>query len=222
MHDKRDSSGKRHRCIEWLDSQAPRSVIFVSFGTTTSFSDEQIQEIAIGLLESEQKFIWILREADKGDVFESKDARKIELPKGYEEEIGGKGMVVRDWAPQLEILGHPSTGGFMSHCGWNSCMESISMGVPMAAWPIHSDQPRNALLVTSVLKIGIVVKDWARRDELVTSFAVEKAVKRLMASKDGDEIRKRAEELGGSVRQTVTDGGAARLDLESFIAHISR
>uniref|UniRef100_A0A5B7AP14 Glycosyltransferase n=1 Tax=Davidia involucrata TaxID=16924 RepID=A0A5B7AP14_DAVIN len=214
-------SNQRHKCLEWLDKQGPNSVIFVSFGTTTSLSDEQIKELAIGLEQTEQKFIWVLRDADKGDVF-SGEVRRAELPKGFEERVKGKGMVVRDWAPQLEILGHPSTGGFMSHCGWNSCMESLTMGVPIAAWPMHSDQPRNTALITKVLKVGVVVKDWARQDELVTSSMVEEAVKRLMASKEGDEIRKRAAELGGAVRQSVAEGGVSRMELDSFIAHITR
>ena len=72
-----------------------------------------------------------------------------------EERTKGKGMVVREWVPQVKILGHPSTGGFMSHCGWNSCVESISMGVPIAAWPMHADQPFNAVLITKVLKVGV-------------------------------------------------------------------
>ena len=95
---------------------------------------------------SKQKFIWVVRDADKGDVFDEDGVRTAELPKGFEERVKGTGLVVRDWAPQLEILSHSSTGGFMSHCGWNSCMESMTMGVPIVAWPMHSDQPRNRVL----------------------------------------------------------------------------
>ncbi|KAK9057722.1 hypothetical protein SSX86_022558 [Deinandra increscens subsp. villosa] len=136
-----DVDYKRHKSLEWLDKQAQDSVIYVAFGSTTSFSDEQIQELAIGLENSGQKFIWVLRDADKGDIFKG-EGRNIELPKGFEERLGGKGLVVREWAPQLELLAHIATGGFMSHCGWNSSIESISMGVPIAAWPMHSEQPK--------------------------------------------------------------------------------
>lgn len=216
LFDRRDQI-KPHECIEWLDDQEPNSVIFVSFGTTTSLSDEEIQELAMGLERSEQKFIWVLREADKGDIFTG-ESRKVELPDGYEERVGERGLIVRDWAPQLEILGHVSTGGFMSHCGWNSCMESISMGVPIAAWPMHSDQPRNAFLITEVLKIGLVLKDWEKRDELVSSVAVAECVKRLMDSDEGNEVRQRVMEL----RKSVVDGGGSSKEMESFIAHITR
>ncbi|XP_060177354.1 zeatin O-glucosyltransferase-like [Lycium barbarum] len=210
-------SRKPSICIDWLDKQEPNSVIFVSFGTTTSLSDEEIKELAIGLEKSQQKFIWVLRDADTCDIFNGK-SRKVELPKGYEERVGKRGLIVRDWAPQLEILGHVSTGGFMSHCGWNSCMESTSMGVPIIAWPMHSDQPINAYLVTVVLKIGVVLKDWAKRDELVSSVEVEKCVKRLMGSEEGDVMRKKAMELSKS----VVNGGGSGKEMDSFIAHITR
>ncbi|XP_060177439.1 zeatin O-glucosyltransferase-like isoform X2 [Lycium barbarum] len=213
---------QRHKSLTWLDKQGPKSVIFVSFGTTTSFSDEQIKEIAIGLEQSQQKFIWVLRDADKENVFSKDFTKKIELPKGFEERVKERGIVVRDWAPQLEILAHTSTGGFLSHCGWNSCMESISMGVPLAAWPMHSDQPRNTVLITKILKVGSVIKDWARRDELVKSSKIEKVVRILMASQEGEEMRKRAEELSVGVNKAVGEGGVTKDGFDSFIAHITR
>lgn len=215
----------RPKCLKWLDKQAPNSVIFVSFGTTTSLTQDQIQELAIGLDKSNQKFIWVLRDADKGDIFADDDLvfqKHDMLPKGYEEKIKEKGMIVRDWAPQLEILGHSSTAGFMSHCGWNSCMESITMGVPILAWPMHSDQPRNTVLLTKFLKIGLIVKNWGLRDDLVTAEIIENAIKKLMNSEEGSEIRKRAAMMGDDVRKSVRYGGNSCLELDSFVAHISR
>ncbi|KAK8609177.1 hypothetical protein V6N13_025484 [Hibiscus sabdariffa] len=219
--EKNSSSGSRHHCLEWLDKQAINSVLYVSFGTTTTMGDEQIQELAIGLRRSNQKFIWVLRDADRGDVFNG-EVRSPEIPKGYDDSAKDKGLVVRDWAPQLEILAHAAIGGFVSHCGWNSCMESITMGVPIGAWPMHSDQPRNAVLITKLLKVGITVRDWAHRDDIVTAALVENAVRRLMASKEGDEVRKRAAELGGAVRQSVGEGEIFSEEWDSFITHIIR
>ncbi|KAE8683606.1 Zeatin O-xylosyltransferase [Hibiscus syriacus] len=216
----KDSSGNRHHCLEWLDKQAINSVLYVSFGTTTSMEDEQIQELAIGLRRSEQAFIWVLRDADKCDVFNG-EVRSPELPHGYVDSVKEKGLVIRDWAPQLEILAHPAVGGFVSHCGWNSCMESITMGVPIGAWPMHSDQPRNAVLITKLLKVGITVKDWAHRDETATAAVVEDAVRCLMTSKEGDEVRKRAAELRVGVRQSVGEGEVSK-EWDSFITRIIR
>lgn len=214
----KNDSRIRHKCLEWLDDQEPDSVIFVSFGTTTSLSDEQIQELAHGLERSEQKFVWVVRDADKGDIFAADEVRTSELPLGFEERVRERGIVVRDWAPQVEILGHASVGGFMSHCGWNSCMESISNGVPMAAWPMHSDQPTNAFLVTEVLKIGVRVVDWVYRNEVVAAERVRDAVTKLMASEEGEEMRRRAKEMGSLVRKAQVSS----LEFDSFITHITR
>ncbi|KAJ9673156.1 hypothetical protein PVL29_026435 [Vitis rotundifolia] len=166
-----------HKCLEWLDKQAPVSILLVSFGTTT----------------------------------------RAELPKGYEKRVVGKRMWLvwkqwdwewlRDWAPQLEILGHVSTGGFMSHCGCNSCMEGITMGVPTAAWPMHLDQPQNK---------------WEHQEPLVTSSTIEKALRRLMTLKEGNDIKKSIVELGGAIQGSMDDGGASRMELDSFIARITR
>ncbi|GLT26562.1 hypothetical protein SLA2020_016190 [Shorea laevis] len=212
----------KNKCVEWLDKQPPHSVIYISFGTTCSMTEEQVRELAMGLEESKIRFIWVLKDADRANVFADKEGSGPELPKGFEERTGGVGMVVRGWVPQAEILRHPSIGGFMSHCGWGSVLESISEGVPILAWPMHSDQPRNAVLVTRVLKIGLVVRDWSRRKELVMASAVKDAVRTLMASMEGDMMRRRADELGGVVRQATAEGGVSRMELEAFIDHITK
>ncbi|KAH7842857.1 hypothetical protein Vadar_009853 [Vaccinium darrowii] len=214
-------SNSQHKCLEWLDKQVPKSVLYVSFGTTTSLKDEQIKELAIGLEQSKRNFLWILRDADKGDIFAG-DVKRAQLPEGYEERVKEFGLVVRDWAPQVEILGHPSTRWFMSHCGWNSCLESITVGVPIAAWPMHSDQPRNAFLVTDILKVGMTVNAWEEGKEIVSSSTIARAVQRMMGSKEGEEARKRADEIGSATREAVEEGGISRLELDAFIAHITR
>ncbi|XP_047163275.1 zeatin O-glucosyltransferase-like [Vigna umbellata] len=220
--EKNDSTEFRHPCMEWLDKQEPNSVIYVCFGTTTTFTEEQNHHIATGLEQSKQKFIWVLRDADKGNIFDGSEAKEHELPNGFEERVKGMGLVVRDWAPQSEILSHPSMGGFLSHCGWNSCLESLSMGVPIAAWPIHSDQPKNAALVTEVLKAGLVVRDWSQRNELVTASDVENCVRRLMQTKEGEEMRERALRLKNDINRSTNEGGISRMEMESFISHITQ
>ncbi|XP_073157654.1 zeatin O-glucosyltransferase-like [Henckelia pumila] len=218
-----EGGGSRHTCLDWLDKQAPRSVIYVSFGTTTSFSDEEAMEFAIGLEQSKQKFVWVLRDADKADIFAGGEARKIGLPKGFEEKVKENGLVLRYWVPQKEILAHKSIGGFMSHCGWNSCYESIAAGVPVAAWPIHSDQPMNALFLTEVLKIGFTVGKWEERKEMVKAERIKNVVERLMASEEGDEMRRRAQVLSAAiVESTAADGGESGREFDEFISHISR
>ncbi|XP_055808029.1 zeatin O-xylosyltransferase-like isoform X2 [Solanum dulcamara] len=223
---KKKSSEQTHECFSWLDKKELNSVIYVSFGSTTTLSKEQVNELAFGLEQSGQKFIWVLRGADKkgeDNVDNSKRGSNFDLPEGFEKRIKEKGVgfIEKNWAPQLEILAHGSIGGFMSHCGWNSCSESISMGVPMAAWPIHSDQPRNTVLITKVLKIGIVVRDWENRDKLVSAVKIENAVRNLMASAEGEELRLRVAEMSGAVKKSVMNG-ASRKEMDSFVAHITR
>ncbi|MCL7025830.1 hypothetical protein MKW94_020432 [Papaver nudicaule] len=222
--DSTENSDSRHECLVWLDSQPKDSVLYVAFGTTITLSREEINELAIGLQHSEQRFIWVLRETDQADgSADGSQVCNIELPEGYEERMEGIGMIVRDWAPQIEILAHPSTGGFLSHCGWNSCMESLTMGVPIAAWPMHSDQPWNTVLVTDVLKVGLVVREWESRNEVISSTMIENAVMKLMVSEDGHDMRQRAEQLGVDVRHSVkSEDGSSNAELNSFLAHISR
>ncbi|KAF5193249.1 Zeatin o-glucosyltransferase [Thalictrum thalictroides] len=211
-----------HKCLEWLNKQPPTSVIFVSFGTTTTMSDDEITQIAMGLEKSEQRFIWVLRDADQSDIYEGKEGRNAQLPNGFEERIKGRGLVVRDWAPQIKVLAHPSTGGFLSRCGWNSCLESLSMGVPIAALPSHSDHPANSLLVTQVLKVGLLVREWEQKDELLSADTIACSIRKLMVSDEGNMMRKRAKDLGANVRSAVSTGGSSTIHLESFLNHISR
>ncbi|XP_057784491.1 zeatin O-glucosyltransferase-like [Salvia miltiorrhiza] len=211
-----DHNLHRHECLQWLNTKERNSVTLVSFGTTTSFPDDQIEELAIGLEESGVNFIWVVREADRGDCG---GGGEKPVPEGFEERVRERGMVVRDWAPQLEILGHSATGGFVTHCGWNSCIESLSMGKPIGAWPMHSDQPRNAVLMTEVLRVGVVVRDWGKRNEVLRAPAIAVALRRLMAS---EEMRRKAEEVGEIVRRAAAEGGATRLEMDSFVTHITR
>lgn len=214
-------SRSRHKTLEWLDKHEPNSVIYVAFGTTVSMTDDEITELASGLEESGVRFLWVLRDADRGDVFDG-EIRRYRLPEGFEERVEGVGMVEREWAPQPQILAHPATGGFMSHCGWNSCVESLTTGVAMAAWPMHSDQPRNTALITEVLRVGVVVREWRERNKVVKTGSIANVVRRLMASEEGRQIRQRAEELGAAVRGAAEHGGASRSELDSFVAHIIR
>ncbi|PON81188.1 UDP-glucuronosyl/UDP-glucosyltransferase [Trema orientale] len=208
--------------FEWLDQQEPNSVLYISFGTIFTPSDEDIKEIALGLEQSGVKFVWVLRgHADILNSLSNEEGRGPQLPDGFEERMRGMGLVVREWVPQVKILEHPSTGGFMSHCGWNSCMESISMGVPIAAWPLQVDQPVNALLITEVLKVGVAIREWRQRDELVTSSMINRAVRKLMVL-EGEEMRKRVVEIGERVKRSAAEGGDCRLEWDSFIAHITR
>lgn len=111
----------------------------------------------------------------------------------------------------------------MSHCEWNSCLESIIVGVPLAAWPMHSDQPLNVIFITKILKVGLFVREWAQKDKMVKASTIKNVVERLMVSQRGNEIRKRAEELSVKVRGSMEEWSNSCKELDCFfIAHINR
>lgn len=127
----------RDPCLKWLDTQPDSSVLYVSFGSVAVLSIEQIQEIAQGLEASGQRFLLVLRPPSNPENVPL-------LPEGFEERTRGRGFVQVGWAPQLWVLSHRAVGGFLTHCGWNSTLESICRGVPMLAWPIQAEQAMNA------------------------------------------------------------------------------
>ncbi|XP_031482436.1 zeatin O-xylosyltransferase-like [Nymphaea colorata] len=210
--------------FNWLDMQPDRSVLYVSFGSNSSLSSAQVSELAAGLEQTGKRFLWVLRAADRGNIFKKGTRPEIHLPEGFEQRVRGSGLVVRGWAPQLEILSHGAVGGFLSHCGWNSCMESLSLGVPLATWPLHSDQPANAQLVTEVLKVGVVVRAWGGgAEEVVTAGKIEKAVRRLMAdTPEAEAIRERSAKVRDAARGAWAPSGSSTAALDSFIRLVTR
>ncbi|KAM0879939.1 hypothetical protein ACQ4PT_033904 [Festuca glaucescens] len=115
-------------CVGWLDEQAPRSVVYASLGSVVVLAAEELAELAYGLASSGRPFLWVVRA----------DCRAM-LPQGYLDSIVGRGMVV-PWSPQDLVLAHPSTACFLTHCGWNSTLETLAAGVPVVAFPQWGDQ----------------------------------------------------------------------------------
>ncbi|KAM5549395.1 scopoletin glucosyltransferase-like [Rosa sericea] len=208
-----------HECQKWLDSKKPNSVIYVSFGSVVKFDDAQLMEIALGLEASGQQFIWVVKKDEKNDHESDKDW----LPEGFEKRAEGRGLVIRGWAPQVQILEHVSVGGFVTHCGWNSTLEAVSAGVPMVTWPAFADQFHNEKLVTQILGIGvgIGVSNWARfGGERVKSEAIEKVVKQIMVGEEAEGMRSRAKKLGEVARTSVVEGGSSYKDLNRLISEL--
>ncbi|GAB2274425.1 hypothetical protein Dimus_009195 [Dionaea muscipula] len=174
---KEDSS-----CISWLDKHQPNSVLYVSFGSIASISAAEFVEIAWGLEASKQPFLWVIR---SGLIHGGDDWRKL-LPRNNLELIDERSCFV-SWAPQKQVLAHPAVGGFWSHCGWNSTLESICEGVPVICRPFFGDQFANTMYITGVWKVGLELKDnQFERSE------IERCIRRLMEEKEGEEMRSRA------------------------------
>ncbi|KAM0843079.1 hypothetical protein ACQ4PT_057946 [Festuca glaucescens] len=116
-------------CIDWLDSKPDRSVVYLCFGTLTHVSEAQLDELALGLEASGKPFLWVVRAAEKWTP-----------PEGWEGRVGNRGSFLTAWAPQTAILGHPAVGAFVTHCGWNSVLETVAAGVPVLTWPMVFEQ----------------------------------------------------------------------------------
>ena len=142
-----------HKSLLWLDTQSSKSVLYVSFGSMAKVSIEQVKEIADGLEMSHHAFLWVIR----ADLLEyNLDGKASEFKAIFSEflERTKDRALVAPWVPQTAVLSHPAVGAFLTHCGWNSTIESISCGVPMLGWPRLSEQNTNCRYITHVWKSG--------------------------------------------------------------------
>ncbi|KAJ4843761.1 hypothetical protein Tsubulata_034593 [Turnera subulata] len=179
---------ERAEITEWLNKKDPSSVVYVSFGTEYYLSKEEREELAHGLLLSQVSFIWVLR-FPHGEKINVKDA----LPEGFAEMVGEGGLIVEDWAPQKKILEHACIGGFVSHCGWGSVIESMRFGVPIIGMPMLYDQPLNAKLVGEV-GVGLEIKR-GKNNRKIEREEVARVIKQVLVEKGGENVRRRAREL---------------------------
>ncbi|CAO2838728.1 unnamed protein product [Amaranthus hypochondriacus] len=218
-----NNGGERHECLSWLDSQPSQSVVYLGFGSRGMFSKEQLWEIAIGLDNSGVRFLWVVRSPppptskDMNNVFlapPEPDLNSI-LPEGFLDRTKDRGLVVKSWVPQIQILGHQSVGGFVTHCGWNSILEAVDDGVPMVAWPLYAEQRFNKVLL--VEEIGIALPMNESKDRFVCSSEIEKRVKQIISSKEGDVVRKRVLELKGEAKATINEEGSSNIALKTLI-----
>ncbi|RCV17734.1 hypothetical protein SETIT_3G243400v2 [Setaria italica] len=171
-----DGAKGKHECIAWLDEQPEQSVVFLCFGSMAEarFSEAQLKEIAVGLENSGHRFLWVAVGPADPDL-------DVLLPEGFLERTNGRGLVVKQWALQVDVLRHKATGLFVTHCGWNSVLEGITAGVPMLCLPLYSEQKMNKVFMVEEAGIGVEVVGW--QQGLVRSEEVE-ARARVTAHKE--------------------------------------
>lgn len=200
-------------CLKWLDDQPNGSVLFVCFGSGGTLSQKQLNELALGLEMSEQRFLWVLKCPDEKatnatyfSVHSMKEDNPFDyLPKGFLDRTKGVGLVVPSWAPQIQVLSHGSTGGFLSHCGWNSVLESIVHGVPLIAWPLYAEQKMNAVLLTDDLKVAWRVK--VNENGLVGREDIATYARGLIQGEDGKMLRIKMRALRDAAANALTPDG---------------
>ncbi|XP_057794565.1 7-deoxyloganetin glucosyltransferase-like [Salvia miltiorrhiza] len=191
-------------CLEWLDSQEPNSVVYVNFGSITVMTPDQLTEFAWGLANSNRPFLWIIRP----DLVSGDNAV---LAPQFLEVTSGRGRLA-GWCPQEKVLSHPAVGGFLTHSGWNSTLESLCSGVPMICWPFFAEQQTNCWYCCSRWGVGMEIDSDVKRDE------VEKQVRSLMGGEEGEEMRKRAAEWKNLAAEAAK--GSSRRNLSKVIDEV--
>ncbi|CAI0422315.1 unnamed protein product [Linum tenue] len=191
------------KCVEWIDRREADSVVYVNYGSFTTISAEQLMEFAWGLAESKRPFLWILRD----DVVMGDSAV---LPVEFLEEIKDRGCIA-NWCPQPQVLSHPAVAVFLTHCGWNSTMESVSAGVPMICWPFFGDQPTNRRYACSEWGIGVELSVDVKRGEIVD------LVERVMSTEEGQGMKQRALEWKRRAREAIDAGGSSINSFTRFV-----
>ncbi|CAA2971593.1 7-deoxyloganetic acid glucosyltransferase-like [Olea europaea subsp. europaea] len=194
-------------CIPWLDMQPLKSVLFVSIGSLAVMTKEQLMEIWYGLVNSGTRFLWVRRPGSVVGL-----DKEFEISMDFSQATKERGYIV-SWAPQEEVLAHPAIGGFLTHSGWNSTLESIVEGKPMICWPYYVDQQVNSRYVGEFWKLGLDMKDICDR------VKVEGMIKELMELKK-DEFCRRANHLANIAKASVHEGGSSYKNLDQLIQDI--
>ncbi|KAJ8774597.1 hypothetical protein K2173_017043 [Erythroxylum novogranatense] len=202
-------TGSGHDVFRWLDECPDGSVLYVCFGSQKLMNKNQMEAVASALEKSMTRFLWVV----KTGTTREEEAGYGLVPGGFEERVGGRGLVIRGWAPQVQILSHRAVGGFLSHCGWNSVLESVVSGVMILGWPMEADQFVDARLLVDELGVGVRVCEGA--DTVPDS--VELAGK-IAESLSGDVVqeRVRARGLKDKALVAVRDGGSSCTDLDGL------
>ncbi|XP_048334232.2 phloretin 4'-O-glucosyltransferase [Ziziphus jujuba] len=199
---------------QWLNSKPKGSVIYVSFGSICVLSKRQMEEVGYALLDSGRPFLWVIREKVKKDEDDDDDEQEL----SFREELEKLGMIV-PWCSQLEVLSNNSLGCFMTHCGWNSTLESLGSGLPVVAFPQWSDQGTNAKLIEDVWKTGMRVK--ANKEGIIERDEIKKCLELVMGDGEkGEEIRRNAKKWKDLVREASKEGGSSERNLKDFVDEI--
>ncbi|KAK4270074.1 hypothetical protein QN277_023157 [Acacia crassicarpa] len=195
-------------CMNWLNNKPKASVVYVSFGSLATYSEEHMQELAWGLIDADTFFLWVVRASEEA-----------KLPKNIIETLSKKGLIVT-WCPQLKVLAHEAVGCFITHCGWNSTLEALCLGVPMIGVPYWSDQTTNLKYIVDVWKVGLR----AQMDEkgILRRETVKDCIKEIMEGEKGKEMKNNAIKWRNLIKNSIDDGGSSDQNIAEFVTAISK
>ena len=195
-------------CLQWLDSKDPNSVVYVNFGSITVMNPQQLLEFSWGLANSKKNFLWIIRpDLVRGD--------SAVLPPEFLEETRERGLMA-SWCAQEKVLKHSSIGGFLSHMGWNSTIESLSNGVAMLCWPFFSEQQTNCKFACVDWGVGMEIESDANRDD------VEKLAIELIDGEKGKEMKRKAMEWKSKAEATTGINGSSSMNFDKLVNDVLR
>ncbi|VFQ78284.1 unnamed protein product [Cuscuta campestris] len=205
---------KADDCLGWLDTKPPASVVYISFGSIVVLKQEQVDEIVHGLLSSGVSFLWSMKPPSKGSAF-----KPVSLPEWFSERAGDNGRVVQ-WSPQERVLAHPSVACFVTHCGWNSSIEALTMGVPIVAFPQWGDQVTNAKFMVEVFKTGVRLCRGEAEDRIVPREEIERCLVEATGGAKAEETKATALKWKKMAEEAVEDGGSSDRNLQVFVDQI--
>ncbi|TYG77916.1 hypothetical protein ES288_D02G014100v1 [Gossypium darwinii] len=210
------ASGRQHagkepgtspeKCVQWLDMHSDDSVLYISFGSQNTISPSNMMELATGLEKAGKPFAWVIRPPLGFDL--KAEFKPEWLPKGFEDRMSrnNQGLLVKNWAPQLEILSHRSTGAFLSHCGWNSTMESLSQGVKIIGWPLVAEQAYNSKMLVEEMGVAVELTRGVRSS--ISSDKVKEVIEMVMGKEGkGRDMKRKAQEIAEHIMAAVKDEG---------------
>ena len=209
--------------LGWLDTKPAKSVVYISFGSSSVTSRKQAAEIADAMAKVKRPFLWVLRKDNWKDDDDDDDAAIKKAAAAAVDADSGGGMVV-SWCDQARVLSHPSVACFVTHCGWNSTLESLACGVPTVAVPQYSDQGTAAWLVAERMGAGVRVRadDDGGGGVVVEADELARCVEAAAAS---EAVAARAAAWMGKARAAVADddgGGSSHRNLTEFLRQIAR
>ena len=191
-------------CLKWLDKQPASSVIYVAFGSIAMLSQHQFNELALGLQLVGRPFLWVVRSRFTNGV-------TAEFPEGFMDRVSGNGRIV-SWTDQEKVLAHPSIACFLSHCGWNSTLESVSMGVPFLCRPQFSDQFLNRDYICDIWKVGLELDQDG--NGIISKHKIKTKIEELLCA---DGIKANALKLKDKANESVSKDGSSSKNFKAFI-----
>ncbi|KAI9110403.1 hypothetical protein K1719_018563 [Acacia pycnantha] len=189
-------------CLEWLEKQRSRSVVYICFGTVTVPPPPELVAIAEALEAGEFPYLWVIKDDLKGI-----------LPDGFVSGTSKRGKIV-PWAPQMQVLAHESVGVYVAHSGMNSMMESAANGVPMICRHFFADQGMCGRTASDVWGFGVKLKEF-------TKTGLMKSLNLILMQEEGNKVRENALKMKKTLQDVAKPEGKAAHDFKTLVELIS-